>query len=396
MKNLINGLLKPAAALRAALPPGLLALAAFALNLKAAGPELWLYEGLITNLDEELVPDLKSGWVLSGSFMLDPDALEPEPEFIEGHSRRLSGGVTETELTIDLYYQVHFEAMQVPGMAGLDYANDDPAEDGRDLLCWYFPMRGKLKETEWSLRWLQVWLADPEGRMISSVPPDVPARGFEWKTGWFRMTFQNEAGDAASVDGMVEIFCPESALGKQPDDWPSIVADLGSRLHERDRTIDGLTTELYEVRSRLDGLSRMVDLLVEERDHLLDETRRLEEIARLVDPDVVEEIATLQADKALLEAGMQEQEEARRRLEESLSEAESERLHLRAQVMALEEAVAIADAAREAAERKTREVREVASALAVETAEPVDRPKRQRTAESETDDRPGLRPWRLR
>src|SRR5210317_419877 len=132
-----------------------------AVTAEGQGADYWIFEGLITETSTSLAPDLQSGWVLSGSFLLDP--LELNAQFTEDnrHSGRMTGGITEGEMTVDLYHQVLFEAFQQPGLAGFDFQDNSIEEDGRDLFGWFFPLVGQLGETGWKSTWLQIWLMDP-------------------------------------------------------------------------------------------------------------------------------------------------------------------------------------------------------------------------------------------
>ncbi len=307
--------------------------------LPAAGQEstVWIFEGLITEADPALAPDLQSGWVLAGSFNYTPLEMTEQPVESEPGAGRLAGGVTDAELTVDLYYQVHFSAEQVDGLAGCDYRDNDPDKDGRDLLGWFFPVRGQLKDSEWNSTWLQVWLADSSGNMIRRVPPAIPPFGLEWDHGWFRLTLRNAEGQTVYVDGRMEYFGPE---GDGDEDlagqWKDVADHLGKILAERDDTISRMQGELDEYRSWIDGLRRMVDLLVQERSHLQEENSLLQEQAKAADPEVEAAMNELNVQKSLLEGEIDDLSGKNRALAESLADSESERRQLRLQLQELE------------------------------------------------------------
>ncbi len=322
----------------------LLAAPALAGGLPAAAPpgaeSVWVFEGVITEADPALAPDLQSGWVLSGSFAFAPIELEEVTPPADGRSGRLSGGIRAAELTIDLYHQAHFSALQAPGMAGFDYRKGDPEDDGRDLLGWFLPMHGRLKESGWSSRWLQVWLADPDGRMLRGVPPRIPPRGLDWKQAWFRLTFVNAAGDAAYAEGPLDVFAPEDTVAR--DDalaWMGVATRLGDQLRERDAQIASLREELDQARARLDSLRRMVDLLVEERTELQRDNALLREAARRGDPAREAAFAELAAEKALLEEELADLTQRQGALAETLAASERERRQLLRRIEELESAV---------------------------------------------------------
>jgi len=266
-------------------------------------PARWVFEGVVVTVDPALAPELKSGWVLSGSFLLDPLEMEESRPLSESRDGRLEGGVSEAELTLDLYYQIRFEAFQVPGMVGFDYRDNDPEADHRDLLRWFIPLSGEMQSGEWRSTWLEVWLFDPAGKMLKALPPPVPPAGFAWDSSWFRLTFVNESAETAFLEGSFEIFAPLDAVEAMnpQEDLSAIIEDLGNRLIDRDQTISSLSTELAQANERISGLRQMVDLLVEERERLEEETAALGEKAALADPEVVDRLAALEAEKALLE-----------------------------------------------------------------------------------------------
>jgi uncharacterized coiled-coil protein SlyX len=308
-------------------------------------PARWVFEGLITQASPGLAPDLQSGWVLSGSFLFDPLELEEAIPMNEVRSGRLEGGISEGELTADLYYQIHFEARQATDYAGFDYQENDPDHDGRDLIGWFFPMAGRLKESGWRSTWLQVWLSDSEGKMLPTAPPAIPPAGFQWEAAWFRLSFVKETGEEAIAEGRMEIFSPESAVerGDPESELSAIISDLGNRLVERDSTIAELRAELAGLRDRLTGLRSMVDLLVEERTHLQSEVGRLEEQLDLVDPEVEEQLTEMTAEKALLEQQITEMNEKNAALGARLGESEARRRELMDRIADLELAIGGSD-----------------------------------------------------
>ena len=306
---------------------------------------VWVFEGLLSRVDPVLAPDLKSGWVLSGSFELEP--LELQEEFLAEDSRsgRLSGGISGAELTIDLYYSVLFEAGQSEGMAGFDFNDDDPEKEKRDLLGWFIPMRGDLGESGWELQWLQVWLNDPSGNMLRTVPPPVPPYGFAWQSGWFRLSFVHEAGQAAYAEGHLSVFSPENVLEELSGEerLAGMVAELSSQLQQRDTRIAILESQLAESTERLSSVRRMVDLLYDERSQLLDENNRLSEQAEMANPETQAKMAELLSEKALLEESLSGLDDRNRALAESLADSERERRLLVRQLRELEKKEEAAD-----------------------------------------------------
>jgi uncharacterized coiled-coil protein SlyX len=299
-------------------------------GLQAEEGDRWIFEGLITEVNPRLAPELQGGWVLAGSFLLAQVEMEEEPLAPEVPGGRLSGGISQAEISVDLYHQLHFEAAQIPGLAGFDYQNDDPERDGRDLLGWFFPVGGQLKESQWSSRWLQVWLVDPEGKMIRDVPPRISPYGIKFKTAWFRLTFANDAGESVFADGRMDVFLPESQVDEldEATHWRGVAVELGNQLMEKDSVISGLRKDLASAQARLSGLRNMVDLLVQEREHLQTENRLLAEEAAKADPEVDAKLTDLTLEKSFLEQAIDELSDQNQTLSESLAASEVERRHL--------------------------------------------------------------------
>ncbi len=301
------------------------------------GSERWVFEGLITETDTALTQELQSGWILSGSFLLN--TIQMQEQISEGDERsgRFVGGISEGELTVDQYYNVLFEATQESGLAGFDFQNNNLEEDGRDLLGWFFPLKGKLADTEWISAWLQIWLMDPDGNMINHLPVKISPYGMDWKSGWFRLTFKNESGESAHVDGRIENFSPESSVNEEENtQWYSVATDLSRQLFERDLTINLLEKELSDVQERMDGLRRMVDLLVEERSNLEEENEILREQAENADPAVIDKLASLTTDKFLLENQLEDLSGENESLQGKLNQSERDRVELLRKLQELE------------------------------------------------------------
>ncbi|MEX0331657.1 MAG: hypothetical protein AB3N64_09570 [Puniceicoccaceae bacterium] len=308
------------------------------MGLVAQETEQWLFEGLITEADPALAPDLQSGWVLAGSFFFNRLELQEEPVPPEARGGRLAGGIGQTELTIDLYHQLHFEARQVPGLAGFDYQNNDPDFDGRDMLGWFFPVQGELKDSGWTSRWLQIWLADPEGEMIRNVPPRISPYGIDYQSAWFRLTFENAAGEPVYADGRIDLFAPRTEVDSMDEEtsWRGVAIELSDELMRKDSVIEELRQDLAASIARLEGLRNMVDLLVEERESLRQENRILQEEAEKADPQVQEKLTELEVEKSLLESRIDELSGQNQALAESLASSEVERLQLMQQLEDME------------------------------------------------------------
>lgn len=306
----------------------------------------WVYQGLLTRVDPALAPDMQSGWVLSGSFVLDPLQLDSEPlETDLPRAGRLAGGLMEAELTVDLYHRVLFSARQSEGLAGLDYRENEPDADGRDLLGWFIPVEGKLGLTDWQATWLQVWLADSEGKMLSTVPPAIPPGGFAWSQAWFRLTFRGPDGESALAEGRIDVFAPAGALDEASSAtaWRFAVNDLAEQLLQRDKELVDLREQLDSARARVQSLQRMLDLMLEERNHLQEELQRLSAQADLADPSVVSRMEALTAEKVLLEAEVARLDQLNNQLGSQLEQSRQARERLQVEVEAAQQAMVKAE-----------------------------------------------------
>ena len=222
-------------------------------------------------------------------------------------------------------------------MAGFDYKDNDPEENGRDLYGWFIPMRGQLKDSSWESRWLQVWLSDSKGKMIHSVPPAVSPYGLEAEAAWFRLTMENESGETAFVDGNLDYFGPLTGRDDGNEDWRAVAAGLSDQLVERDLTIVDLRDELSRARARINSLRQMVDIMVEERRTLQEENRLLAEQAEQADPEVDRLLSELEVEKALLEEEFNSLSGSNLALADSLAESERLRRDLVRELESLEQ-----------------------------------------------------------
>jgi hypothetical protein len=296
---------------------------------------LWVFEGRLEHVDAALVPDLKSGWVLSGSFFIDPAQMEPDVDAAAMGKPRLAGGIENAEMTVDLYYQVRFAATQGDGLAGYDWlaATNEAAAQ----VVYFLPFTGQLEQTDWSIRWVQVSLRGDW--QVAPLPEDS---WLDWKSGFFRLIFSDSAGQTAEGWGSVTLFGPagEAELN-ETEGWRAALADLGRLLGERDTAIASLESALGEAREKMAVLQRMLDMMSQQRLEVEAENRRL--LDRLEAIPAVERLreASFEAERALLMEALDESETRQALLEKQIEAmtdlAASLRLQLDA-AMAEEEA----------------------------------------------------------
>jgi hypothetical protein len=274
-------------------PLALLAVQAF------GGPQPWLFEGRLDHVDPALIPSLKSGWVLSGSYAYDAEGMHLDADRAALGEERYSGGVDSGELTIDLYYQLKFWAEQVGGPAGYDFV--PPEENRRASVIWFIPFEGEMMDTGWSLKWLQLSVS---GKWETGLPDDLSA-GLDWDSGAFRLVFSNSKGEQAYALGSITLLglSGEADL-KEGEAWKAALSDLGNLLSERDATIELLRSELDAAQSRVGALQGMLDLMADRRMELEAENQRLSD-ELLSQPEQYRKwVAEMQAEQALLEQAL--------------------------------------------------------------------------------------------
>jgi hypothetical protein len=254
----------------------------------------WIFEGRLDHVDPILSPAIKSGWVLSGSFLYDAEAMELDQDAATTGLSRHTGGITDGELTLDLYYQMRFSARQRNGPAGLDYLHQQ--NDPEASLIVFIPQEGSLEKTEWSLQWLQISLSGD----WSHVPGEL-SDPLEWQSGWFRLIFSNGNGQKAYAVGTMTLFGLAGLAELQEQGaWEAAVGDLGRILEERDAKILRLETDLSDIRGKVSALQGMLDLMADRRLELETENQLLEKALMEQTSSREKETAFL-VEKALLE-----------------------------------------------------------------------------------------------
>lgn len=296
--------------------------------------ELWAFEGRISSGPEHLRYALKPGWVLSGSFFAN-GGLEPGLSDGAGN-QEWTGGIQNTELTVDLYHLVQFEGQQRSGPAGGKITREAPDLNGQTSFYVYIPMEGTLEleedGEETYLRWLQIWLFTKESRF-----PEVSRDLFledklSWDSGWFRLAFSKEESgrDPDYLEGEMTVFGPldEGEPQDRIDHLQSIVSGLGAQLMERDQRISELESEVERLRERTHGLRNLVDNLLMERQQIVAENDKLE--IRAGDPDeaLQQQLVQSESRQILLEEKLNSAEARNDKLSDSMGDLHVERKKL--------------------------------------------------------------------
>ena len=342
------------------------------------GTDRWFFEGVVETVPDALEERILPGWRLEGSFLFTALDQEVADLSADGGEGRLIGGVRALGFTFTEYYQPMLSGVQAEGWAGFDYRDNDPEADGRDWMGWFFPLRSPAEDADWEPKWLQVWLFDPEGRLLRQRPPVLSPYGLDWDSAWFRLRMRNHEEDlTADVEGPLRLFDPSLGQPRPPanERLRAAVDDLAERLRERDRLLQLHTDELLEARERLRGLRAMVDLLVQERANLEKENARLQEQLEATDPRERERLAALEAEKALLASELEGLEEEREALASRLAKAESRILRQLDEIRKLEaEAAETASSEKEPREYPARSIAVAESPMIIEKPPQLENP----------------------
>lgn len=309
----------------------------------------YVFEGRMERVDAELVNDLRSGWVLAGSFLESPAA---EDRTVEGSQEngRLSGGISGIELTVDHYRILRFEAFGGNFSSGIAYQNEAGNGRGQDFVGLDLALDGTAigdGDRPYRASWLQIWLYDNRGRMLEGMPTSLERVSRQWEYGWFRLLFSREGeSDFVFAEGSLTVFREwDEEATSEPVDWEGLVHKMAGELLERDATIAEQAETMSRLRSRITGLTHMVDRLLEEREWLEEELKRVQAIARPEESSLIEDVASLQAATVLQAEEIENLNKQRDKLEERLGASEAMRREavrelesLTRQLMYLEEA----------------------------------------------------------
>lgn len=296
-------------------------------------------EGKIVKMDAELAPRLREGMVFSAVYGLAPkvDAVDLD----EAVSRaRYFDIVDDVELSIDLNYILVYEASTGMGdrSVELTQAGGD-VEAEQDLYSILLPIKGEVfGEEGWTARWLQIWFYGEGGEMLSTVnlqaPPEV------YKSGWWRITFWNTEGSRSVIaEGMIEAAGEAGAPlspSEQIAQLENVVVRLNDELESELSANAGLRSDLEQAQTRINGLQKIVDVIVEERRILQDKYDLLELEKSSVRPELATEVAALEADVALWEEKELAWKDENRALAEALALAEADYSRLAADIEEIE------------------------------------------------------------
>jgi|TARA_B110000438_G_C15799078_1_gene644267 hypothetical protein len=297
-------------------------------------------EGKLTKIDAELAPTLREGMVFSAiySVAIDADAVDLD----EAASRaRYFDVVDDVEVSIDLNYVLVYDAATGLGDRSIELTRaGGDLEFEQDLYSILLPLKGEsIGEEGWTARWLQLWFYGEEGKMLAST--DLQAPPNEFRTGWWRITFWNTEGSRSVLaEGMVEAAGEAGAPlspSEQIAQLENAVVRLGNQLESQLSANVTLGAELDRARTRIEGLQQIVDVIVEERRILQDKYDLLKLDKPKAAPELVEEVATLEADLALWEEKELSWKDENQALGEALASAEADYSSLAAQLVEIED-----------------------------------------------------------
>lgn len=282
-------------------------------------------EGKITKMDAELAPQLREGMVFSAVYALAPEAEAGDLDEAVSRSRFL-GVVDDVDVTIDLNYVLVYQAQTGLGerWVELTRAGGD-IETGQDVYSILLPLAGEpIGEEGWSARWLQVWFYGEGGEWLASTDLKAPPEGY--RTGWWRMTFWNTDGTRpVRAEGVIEAAGEAGeplTPGEQIAQLEEAVIRLGNQLELETARSESLRTELAQARSRIEGLQKTVDVIIEERRILQNQYDLLKLEKAESSPELTDQLASLEADVLLWKEKELAWKEETRALAEALALAE--------------------------------------------------------------------------
>jgi hypothetical protein len=297
----------------------------------------WMFEGLLETVGNELVPRLQTGWVLSGTFLIEPEKMEALRLDGDGTYNRQEGGLSGLELTVDLYYQAEFSAVQSEGPSGYDWQPHNDESEASEGMGWYFPIRGSLAATAWEARWIQFWLFDSSAELFHELPLESAETALSWESGWFRIAFAGGNGaDWQWVEGPITVFAPLADVESRDPvaELEGIVRHLGTQLRERDGLLRELERSLESAHGRIAAMETMVDALIRERTHLREEVEQLQAERMTAPAPGDDPLPALEAELVLARQRQAALEERATELADALATAGIERQKLEAELEA--------------------------------------------------------------
>jgi hypothetical protein len=333
---------------RILLGSSLLAFATVLLGQEAEDSRVWIdyaVEGTIQRMDNALAPNLREGMVFSAVYAvaLDTDTgdLDETPE------RALYLDVIDhIELTIDLNHVLAYEAATGVGDRQVELQRSEgEAGQERDLYSILMPLEGEqIGEAGWQARWLQLWFYGPASEMLDTLAMQPPPEAFE--RGWWRLTFWDaENTESLLAEGPItaagdagEPLTPSEQIAQ----LESVVLDLSARLQSEQARNSELSSELARAQTRIEGLQKIVDVIVEERRILQEKYDLLLEEQQETPAALKEQVAELEADAALWADREIALKEENRILGEALALNEREYAKLADEVAQLTEELAAA------------------------------------------------------
>jgi hypothetical protein len=260
-------------------------------------------EGRIDWADPALAPVVRNGLVLAGSLQWNPG--EPPP----------AATPATTPLTVPLRapkaaYTLDRNHVWITGAGErsadgvLTIQRGASGEAETDWIHLILPVAGADPAAPFEPHWWEIWLWNAGGRMLagSAVPEDPTT--LAWANGSFRLSFGLADGRVVAAEGLITIWADADAPADAPDresELLGLVASLGARLNAAEDANTRLADDLTEARERIRGLHGTVDFLIAERHRLNEELLRIE---RETAPDPapwLEQIAALEAERALFE-----------------------------------------------------------------------------------------------
>jgi hypothetical protein len=307
----------------------------------------YFFEGRLTRMDSRLAPTLREGLVFSGIFALD-ETVEAVDEDNALEVARYAGAIVDGDFVFDLNHVVAYSGDWREDRSWLTLQRGDPEdEQSRDAYGVTLPVDGEpIGEEAFEPRWLQLWLMGESGKFLPHLDIQLPPE--EVAQAWFRLTFSTDGGEQVFAEGPLEwvgLDGSELSATEQIAQLQGIITELSDRLDRAERESSRLREELLKAESRIRGLNQTLDALLVERQALKDEVARVEALSEPAE-DLQNRIATLEAEKVLIEESRDAMGTINEQLSNTLRDREGDLAAARREIIRLEEKLA-ADAAGE-------------------------------------------------
>jgi len=265
------------------------------LILQGVESPVWIFEAEVEEVETALIPELRSGQVLSGSFRM----VENEDGWLPG----------EGEITLDWNRLLVWESTQDEARMAKVEIGDKSEPSGRpSYYGLYFPLdrgRPELKTENGGILpdRFQLWLY-PEARVEDPWAASPNETAFltpvDYRRGWVRLSFRNAGGEPVLLGARLTYLSPWDPEAAPEEDWEPVARDLASSTRRLQENLLALKKRERELERQNESLRNLVDYFATEQSRLNRELERLEAALPENRGKLEAEKAALLADKAVL------------------------------------------------------------------------------------------------